>query len=197
MPDRLVIAITGASGAILGVRLLEVLRQRRAVETHLIISQTAQLTIRAETDYTVAQVEGLADVVHAPDDLSASIASGSFATRGMVIIPCSIKTLSAVANCYAADLIARAADVTLKERRPLVLVVRETPLHLGHLELMVRATQLGATIYPPMPAFYARPRSLDEMVDHIVGRVLAYLGIPNTLYTPWQGSSTGEPPPAP
>ncbi len=189
MPDRLVVAISGASGAILGVRLLEALAQRRVVETHLVISQAARLTIRAETHYSVAQVERLADVVYAPDDLGASIASGSFATRGMVVIPCSIKTLSAVANCYAADLIARAADVTLKERRPLVLVVRESPLHLGHLELMVRATQLGATIYPPMPAFYARPRSIDELVDHTVGRILAYLGIPNTLYTPWQGGA--------
>ncbi|MGC8879136.1 MAG: UbiX family flavin prenyltransferase [Anaerolineae bacterium] len=192
MPDRLVIGITGASGAILGVRLLEVLAARRAVETHLIISQAARLTIRAETRYTVAQVEALADMAYAPDDLGASIASGSFATRGMVIIPCSIKTLSAVTHSYAADLIARAADVTLKERRPLVLVVRESPLHLGHLQLMVQATQLGATIYPPMPAFYAHPRSIDEMVDHIVGRVLAYLGIPNTLYAPWQGRA-GEP----
>jgi 4-hydroxy-3-polyprenylbenzoate decarboxylase len=192
MPDRLVIGISGASGAILGVRLLEVLAQRRAVETHLIISQAARLTIRAETRYTIAQVEGLADVAYAADDLGASIASGSFATRGMVIIPCSIKTLSAVAHSYAADLIARAADVTLKERRPLVLVVRESPFHLGHLQLMVQATQLGATIYPPMPAFYAHPRSIDEMVDHIVGRVLAYLGIPNTLYAPWQDRA-GEP----
>jgi 4-hydroxy-3-polyprenylbenzoate decarboxylase len=189
MPDRLVVGISGASGAILGIRLLEVLAVCRAVETHLIISPAARRTIRIETDYTVAEVERLADVVYAPDDLAAAIASGSFATRGMVIIPCSIKTLRAVAHCYAADLIARAADVTLKERRPLVLVVRESPLHLGHLQLMVQATQLGATIYPPMPAFYARPRSFDEMVDHLVGRILAYLGIANTLYHAWQGDA--------
>ncbi|PWH13440.1 MAG: 3-octaprenyl-4-hydroxybenzoate carboxy-lyase [Ardenticatenia bacterium] len=189
MPDRLVVGISGASGAILGIRLLEVLAAHRAVETHLVISPAARHTIRLETDYTVAAVERLADVVYAPDDLGAAIASGSFATRGMVIIPCSIKTLSAVAHCYAADLIARAADVTLKERRPLVLVVRESPLHLGHLQLMVQATQLGATIYPPMPAFYARPRTLDELVDHLVGRILAYLGIANTLYPVWQGDA--------
>lgn len=193
MAERLVVAISGASGAILGVRLLEVLAQRRTLETHLVISQAARRTIRLETDYTVAQVERLADVVYAPDDLGAAIASGSFATRGMVVIPCSIKTLSAVAHCYAADLIARAADVTLKERRPLVLVVRESPLHLGHLRLMVQATRLGATIYPPLPAFYARPRSLDAIVDQFVGRLLAYLGIANTLYTPWQGDA-GAPP---
>lgn len=193
MPERLIVAISGASGAILGVRLLECLAQLRTVETHLVISQAARHTIRLETDYSVAAVERLADVVYAPDDMGAAIASGSFATRGMVIIPCSIKTLSAVAHSYAADLIARAADVTLKERRPLVLVVRESPLHLGHLQLMVQATQLGATIYPPMPAFYARPRSLDAMVDQFVGRVLAYLGIPNTLYIPWQGDSGGAP----
>jgi len=191
MTTRLVVGITGASGAILGVRLLEVLAGRRDVETHLVISAAAQRTIQAETDYTPLQVKALAHFAYDPDDIGASIASGSFQTHGMVIIPCSIKTLSAVANCYAADLISRAADVTLKERRPLVLVVRESPLHLGHLRQMVRATQLGATIYPPVPAFYASPRSVDDVVNHIVGRILAYTGFPNELYTPWQGTVGG------
>ncbi len=192
LPDRLVVGITGASGAILGVRLLEVLAQQGGVETHLIISKAAQLTIRSETKYTVPEIEGLADVVYAPNDIGASIASGSFHTRGMVIIPCSIKTLSAVAHSYADNLVSRAADVTLKEKRPLVLVVRESPLHLGHLRLMVQAAKLGATIYPPVPAFYTCPRSIEDIVDNIVGRVLAHLGFPNELYTPWKGITGGD-----
>lgn len=184
---RLIIGISGASGAVLGVRLLEVLAQIDTIETHLIISQAARITISDETGRSVKQVEALADVVYNPQDVGAAIASGSFPTDGMVIIPCSIKTLSAVAHCYASNLLARAADVTLKEGRPLLLVVRETPLHLGHLRLMVQAAEMGAIIFPPVPAFYARLSSMDEMVDNTVGRILARLGIDNTLFMQWQG----------
>jgi 4-hydroxy-3-polyprenylbenzoate decarboxylase len=184
---RLVIGISGASGAVLGVRLLEVLAQTDAVETHLVVSPAARITISDETDHTLKDVEAMANVIYNPRDVGAAIASGSFHTDGMVVIPCSIKTLSAVANCYASDLLARAADVTLKEGRPLMLVVREAPLHLGHLRLMVQAAEMGAVIFPPVPAFYARLSSIDEMLDNTVGRVLARLGIDNELYTRWQG----------
>ncbi len=187
-PPRLVVAITGASGVILGIRLLEKVR-RLGVETHLVLSPAGRVTIAQETDYKVSDVLALADVTYNHADIGAAIASGSFATMGMVIIPCSIKTLSAVANSYADDLIARAADVTLKEGRPLVLVVRETPLHRGHLRLMSLAAEAGAVIFPPVPAFYARPASVDEVVDNTVGRVLARLGIENTGYQEWKGLS--------
>lgn len=181
------VGISGASGAIYGIRLLEVLAKRSDVETHLVITQAASLIISHEADRSVAEVEELADVAHRPDDLAAPIASGSFAADGMVIVPCSIKTLSAVANSYATDLLKRAADVTLKERRPMVLVVRETPFHLGHLDLMVRATQIGATILPPIPAFYSHPRTIADLVNETLGRVLSHLGVENDLYTPWRG----------
>jgi len=184
---RLVVGMSGASGAVLGIRLLEVLAQTGAVETHLVISPAARITITDETGRSVKEVEALADVVYSPQDVGAAIASGSFHTDGMVIIPCSIKTLSAVAQCYAGELLSRAADVTLKEGRPLLLVVRETPLHLGHLRLMVQAAEMGAVIFPPVPAFYARLSSIQEMVDNTVGRVLARLGIDNELYMRWQG----------
>ena len=183
---RLTIGISGASGAIYGIRLLEVLAQRPEIETHLVITQTARLVIAQEVDRTVTQVESLADYAYAPGDLTASIASGSFATSGMVIAPCSIKTLSAVANSYAADLVSRAADVTLKEGRPLALLVRETPLHLVHLRLMAQAAEAGAIIFPPVPAFYGRPQTVAEIVDGTVGRVLARLGLENELYTRWE-----------
>ena len=191
-PKRLVVGITGASGAVLGVRLLEVLAQSDAVETHLVISPAARITLRNETGRSVKEVEALAGVVYKPHDVGAAIASGSFPTDGMVIIPCSVKTLSAVAHCYASDLLSRAADVMLKEGRPLLLVVRETPLHLGHLRLMVQAAELGAVIFPPVPAFYARPSSIDEMVDNTIGRVLARLGIENELYRRWQGAGRDD-----
>ena len=184
---RLIVGISGASGAIYGIRLLQVLAECPEIETHLVVSQAARLIVAHETDRTVAQVEALADHAYAPDDLAAPIASGSFATSGMVIAPCSVKTLSAVANSYAADLLSRAADVTLKEGRPLVLVVRETPLHLGHLRLAVRAAEIGAVIFPPVPAFYGRPQTVAELVDGTVGRVLARLGVENELYTRWGG----------
>lgn len=183
---RVVVGISGASGAIYGIRTLEILAERWDVETHLVISRAARLIIARETDRTVGAVEQMADVAYDPDDLAAPIASGSFATAGMLIAPCSMKTLSAVANSYAANLIRRAADVTLKERRRLVLLVRETPLHLGHLRLMARATEIGATILPPIPAFYGHPQTIDDLVDETLGRVLAHLGVENDLYTRWE-----------
>jgi flavin prenyltransferase len=184
---RLVVGITGASGAILGIRLLEAL-QTTAIETHLVVSTAAQTTIQQETNRQVADVRALAQFSYDIDDVGAAIASGSFATAGMVVMPCSIKTLSSVANAYSADLLSRAADVTLKEGRPLILVVRETPLHRGHLSLMDLAAQAGAVIFPPVPAFYARPKSVDEIINQIVGRVLARLGVENHLYPQWNGS---------
>lgn len=187
MSKRLVVGITGASGVIYGIRLLEVLRANDEVETHLVISPAAKATIAQETDWKVSAVEALADAVYDTRDIGAAIASGSFATVGMVIIPCSIKTLSAVAHSYSADLISRAADVTLKEGRPLVLVVRETPLHLGHLRLMARAAEIGAVIFPPVPAWYGRPKTLDDVINGTVGRVLLRLGFDNDLYTRWLG----------
>jgi 4-hydroxy-3-polyprenylbenzoate decarboxylase len=164
---RLVVGLSGASGVILGIRTLEVLRQTE-IETHLIISPAARATIAEETD------------------IGAAIASGSFATLGMIVIPCSIKTLSAVANSFASDLLSRAADVTLKEGRPLILVVRETPLHSGHLRLMSMAAQAGSVIYPPVPAFYTRPASMADIIDDTVGRVLARIGIENDIYSKWK-----------
>lgn len=184
---RLVVGISGASGAVYGIRLLSVLAERPDIETHLVVSRAAGLIIARESERTVKEIEQLADVAYRPDNLAAPIASGSFRTDGMVIAPCSIKTLSAVANSYAADLIRRAADVTLKERRPLVLLVRETPLHLGHLRLMSQATEIGATVLPPIPAFYGHPQTIDDLVDETLGRVLSHLGVDNDLYTRWQG----------
>jgi 4-hydroxy-3-polyprenylbenzoate decarboxylase len=184
---RLIIGISGASGAIYGIRLLALLAQRPDVETHLVVSRAARLVIAREVEQTVDEIEALADVAYHPDDLAAPISSGSFTTHGMVVAPCSIKTLSAVANSYAANLIRRAADVTLKEHRPLVLVVRETPLHLGHLRLMVRAAEIGATILPPIPAFYGHPQTIDDLIDETLGRVLSHLGVQNELYTHWEG----------
>lgn len=184
---RLVVGITGASGVILGIRLLQVAREARLAETHLVVSAAGKATIAQETDWKVSDVEALADEAYDARDVGAAIASGSFVTAGMVIIPCSVKTLSAVANSYGADLVARAADVTLKEGRPLALVFRETPLHLGHIKLMERAAEIGAVIVPPVPAFYPRPQTVDELVDNIVGRVLLRLGIENDLYHEWVG----------
>mgnify|MGYP001082262038 FL=1 len=181
------VGITGASGAILGIRLLQALPPL-GIESHLVLSPAAQATIAQETNWEVSQVQALASVSYNTQDIGAAIASGSYATRGMVIIPCSIKTLSAVANSYTDNLLTRAADVTLKEGRPLLLVVRETPLHRGHLRLMDLAARAGAVIFPPVPAFYTRPQTVDEMVDNTVGRILARLGIANTGYSVWQGN---------
>jgi 4-hydroxy-3-polyprenylbenzoate decarboxylase len=184
---RLIVGISGASGVILGIRLLEVAHEM-GIETHLIMSPAARATIAQETDWKVSDVAALASVNHNYADIGASIASGSFPTLGMVVIPCSIKTLSAVANANSGDLLSRAADVTLKEGRPLVLVVRETPLHRGHIRLMDMAAEAGAVIFPPVPAFYTRPHSLDDLIDNTVGRVLARMGIENDRYKQWQGA---------
>jgi 4-hydroxy-3-polyprenylbenzoate decarboxylase len=185
MPGRVIVAITGASGAIYGIRALEILHGLN-IETHLILSTTAKVTIQHETQLLVSDVEALAGIVYDHLDLTAPISSGSYPVQGMIIVPCSIKTLSAVANSYAADLIARAADVCLKEGRPLVLMVRETPLHRGHLDLMVKATEMGAIIFPPVPAFYGHPNTIDDLVNASVGRALARLGIDNQAYPRWK-----------
>ena len=184
---RMVIAITGASGAIYGIRALEILRERPEVETHLVISDSGRATITQETRRSLDEVRSLADVVHPFRELGASIASGSFRTDGMLVAPCSIRTLSAIANCATGDLVSRAADVVLKERRRLVLLVRETPLHAGHLRLMLQATENGAIVMPPVPAFYAEPASIEELVDHTVGRALDLLGIDTELVNRWAG----------
>ena len=190
-PRRLIVGITGASGAILGIRLLEIL-QPTQIETHLVLSDSARLTIIHESDRDLDEIQSLADRCYAFKDIGAAIASGSFSTMGMVIIPCSIKTLSAVANSYSDDLISRAADVTLKEGRPLVLVVREAPLHSGHLRLMSQAALSGAVIFPPVPAFYMQPHSVDEIIDNTVGRILARLGVENHLFQEWNAQSEKE-----
>ena len=192
MTKRLVVGISGSSGAILGIRLLQAL-QGGDIETHLVITPSARLTIEQETSYTVSQVQALAHRHYSPRDIGATIASGSFDTLGMVVIPCSIKSLSAIANSYSEDLLTRAADVTLKEGRPLLLVVRETPLHRGHIRLMDLAARAGAVLFPPVPAFYARPQSVDELVDALVGRVLRRMGIENPMYRPWQGLDKDAP----
>ena len=181
---RLVVGISGASGVALGIRMLDYLKTR-ALETHLVISPSARRTISQETDWAFEDVVKLADKYYNFTDIGAEIASGSFNTSGMVVMPCSIKTLSAVANSYSQDLLSRAADVNLKEGRPLLLVVRESPLHSGHLRNMSLAAEAGAVIFPPVPAFYTRPGSIEEIIDNIVGRVLARLGIENELYARW------------
>jgi 4-hydroxy-3-polyprenylbenzoate decarboxylase len=186
-PQRLIVAISGASGVIYGIRLLEALRQAGAVETHLIVTDSGKITIAQETAWKIGDVEALADVVHKANDVGASIASGSFVTMGMVVVPCSIKSLSNIAHSHTADLLARAADVQLKEGRPLLLVVRETPLHLGHLRLMVQAAEIGATLMPPTPAFYSKPQTVDDIVNGTVGRILLRLGIDNDLTFEWPG----------
>ena len=190
-PRRLIVAITGASGAVLGVRLLERLREFD-VETHLVISAWGARTLEHETPYPVAQVRRLADVVHKPGDQGATISSGSFRTDGMIIAPCSVKTLAAIAGGYADDLVARAADVVLKERRRLVLVVREAPLSEIHLENMLKLARMGASIVPPVPAFYTRPKTLEDAVDHIVTRVLDQVGLHSEQTPRWDGNLTGR-----
>ncbi len=187
MPQRLIVAITGASGVIYGIRMLEALRRKAEIETHLVMSPAARATIAAETSLTPRDVEKLASVVHPNANIGATIASGSFETLGMVVAPCSIKTLSAIANCYSADLISRAADVQLKEGRPVLLLVRETPLHRGHLRLMQMAAENGAIVMPPAPAFYTRPQTVDDIVNSTVGRALARIGIRNDFVQEWGG----------
>jgi len=185
----LVVGITGASGVIYGVEILRALKTLE-VPTHLIITDAGARTLILETEIALAEIKALADVVHSNRDIAASISSGSFLTRGMIVAPCSIKTLSSIANSYDANLVARAADVTLKERRPLVLMVRETPLHKGHLDLMTRAADYGATILPPMPAFYHKPQILQDIVDQGVARALDQLGITHSLFPRWDDQNT-------
>lgn len=184
--------MTGATGAVLGIRLLQHLREQPEVETHLVMSRWARATIELETDWTAREVAKLADVVHGPDDQAASISSGSFRTDGMIVTPCSAKTLAAIRAGYGSDLIARAADVALKERRRLVLVVRETPLSPVHLENMLDLARMGVTILPPMPAFYNRPTSLDDVVDHIVARVMDQFGLDSERAVRWEGPTTAR-----
>jgi 4-hydroxy-3-polyprenylbenzoate decarboxylase len=187
---RLIIGMSGASGQIYGIRMLEVLRAAGEVETHLVMTQSARITIAQETDWEPRDVEALADVSYRPGDIGAAIASGSFPVAGMVVVPCSIKSLSAIAHSYTDELLSRAADVQLKEGRPVLLMVREAPLHLGHLELMVQAARIGCVIFPPVPAFYSRPSSVDELIDGTVGRMLARMGFDNELYYRWTGTRT-------
>ncbi len=188
---QLIIGISGATGVIYGIRLLEILRTIDDIEVHLIITSAARQTIVYETDYTVAQVSSLASYVYNNHDIGASIASGSFRTAGMVVAPCSIKTLSGIANSYADNLLVRAADVVLKERRRLVLLIRETPLHLGHLRLMTSAAESGAVLMPPLPAFYTRPQTLDEIINQTVGRILDQFDIETDLFPRWKGLREG------
>jgi len=189
---RIAVGISGASGAIYGIRFLELLRGLPGVESHLIVSDAARRTIVEETDHAPRDVEALATRRYSNKDIGATLASGSFKTAGMVVVPCSIKTAAAIAHCLADTLIARAADVTLKEGRPLILVVRESPLHLGHLRVLTALAEMGAVILPPMPAFYNRPKQIDDLVTHTLARVLDRLGLPHTLVPEWQGTA---PPP--
>ena len=185
---RLIVAITGASGAIYGVRLLEALRATPKVEVHLVMSKTGRLTVALETGRKVREVEKLAHHVHRDQDLAASISSGSYKTAGMIVAPCSMKTLSGIVNSYSDNLVVRAADVVLKERRKLVLMPRETPLHVGHCRLLLQAAEMGAIIAPPMPAFYGAPRTLEEAIDHSIGRVLDLFDIESGLVRRWSGT---------
>lgn len=182
---RLVVGISGASGIVYGVRLLEALRAS-GVETHLVMTRSAQLTLAYELPMKLADVQALADVVHRNENVGASISSGSFATLGMIVAPCSIRSLAEIASSVTSSLLTRAADVVLKERRRLVLLVRETPLHLGHLRRMTEATEMGAIVMPPVPAFYSRPSTIDDIVNHTVGRALDLFGISNALVHRWQ-----------
>jgi 4-hydroxy-3-polyprenylbenzoate decarboxylase len=185
--ERLIVALSGASGPIYGVRLLEALREHTDFEVHLILSKGAAATVEYELERSPDSVLELADVVHEERNLAAALASGTFVTRGMIVAPCSVKTLSGIATSFNDNLIVRAADVCLKERRPLVLVVRETPLHLGHLRLMQQVTEAGAVVLPPVPGFYAKPASIDELVDHTVMKALDQLGVHLDLVPRWEG----------
>jgi 4-hydroxy-3-polyprenylbenzoate decarboxylase len=187
IPRRLVIAITGATGSIYGIRLLEVLRDMPGIETHLMLSEAGVLNLHQELDMNRKDAEAIADVVHNVRDIGASIASGSFQSDGMIVAPCSMKTLAAVAHGLSDNLISRAADVVLKERRRLVLMVRETPFNLAHLRNMTAVTEMGGIIFPPLPGFYQRPQSIIEMVDHTVGRVLDLYGVAHSLTPRWSG----------
>lgn len=182
---RLIIGITGASGVIYGIRLLEVLSKTEGVETHLIVSEAGEMNIEYETDWGVEDVKALANFCYDIRDLGASPSSGSFKRDGMIVAPCTVKTMSALANSYAENLLIRAGDVTLKERKKLVLLVRETPLHIGHIRNMERLTEMGAIIMPPVPAFYHRPKTIEDVIDHNIGKLLDIFGIEHNLFQRW------------
>ncbi len=186
MSKRIVIGMSGASGIIYGVRMLEYLKDTE-YETHLILSEAGKLNINIETDYTPEEVEAMADVTYDHKNVAAGPASGSFLTEGMVVVPCTIKSLSGIANAYTENLLVRAADVTLKEKRKLVLVVRETPFHKGHLRLMSQAADMGAHILPPVPSFYHFPKTIDDIIDQSIGKVFDYMGIKHDLFRRWDG----------
>jgi len=188
---RLIIGMSGASGLVYGIRLLEVLRNEPEIETHLVMTSSARLNIALETEYDPEAVSALADVVYSNKDMAAAIASGSFRTEGMIVAPCSMKSLSAIVNAYADNLLVRAADVILKEQRKLVLMPRESPLHAGHCELLLKACRLGAVVAPPMPALYIKPKTVAELVDHSVGRVLDLFDIDPGIVRRWQGGRKG------
>ena len=190
----LIIGITGASGVIYGIRLLEVLSGMKEVETHLVISEAGELNIRLETDWKIEEIRAMASFSYAISDIAAPIASGSFKRDGMIIAPCTVKTMSALANSYAENLLTRAADVTLKEGRKLVLLVRETPLHIGHIRNMEKLSEMGAIIMPPVPAFYHRPRTIEDIIDYTIGKALDIFGIEHNLFQRWSGlASEGTP----
>jgi flavin prenyltransferase len=191
-PRRVIVAITGASGAIYGIRLLHALRRLGGVESHLLVSGAGWLNLQHELQLTKDDVHPLADVVHSARDIGASVASGSFVTHGMVVAPCSMKTLASIAHGLSDNLVSRAADVTLKERRRLVLMVRETPLNLAHLRNMTAVTEMGGVVFPPVPAFYSKPASIDEMVDHTVARVVDLLELGPALAPQWEGMNGAE-----
>ena len=184
MAKRIVIGISGASGVIYGVRMLELLKETD-FETHLIVSDSGRLNIEIETGYKPRNVEAMADFVYDHKDMAASLSSGSFLTEGMVVVPCTIKSLSGIANSYNENLLVRAADVTLKEKRKLVLVVRETPLNIGHLRLMTLAAEMGAHLLPPVPSFYHRPKTIEDIIDQTIGKIFDYLGIEHDLFKRW------------
>ncbi|MEO6913466.1 MAG: UbiX family flavin prenyltransferase [Candidatus Baltobacteraceae bacterium] len=184
--QRIVVGISGASGSVYGYTALQALREIGGIETHLVLSDAAKRTIELETELSPGDFEALADVVYRDDDLAAAISSGSFLTDGMVVIPCSMKSASAIAHSLNGNLLVRAADVCLKERRKVVLVVRETPLHLGHLRTMTQLTEMGAVLLPPIPAMYAKPKTVEDIIAHTVGKVLDQFGIPNELFNRWR-----------
>jgi 4-hydroxy-3-polyprenylbenzoate decarboxylase len=192
MPKRIVVGISGASGVTYGIRLLSALKETD-YETHLIISKSGELNIEIETDYDPADVKTMADYVYDHKNVAASLASGSFLTAGMVVVPCTVKTLSGIANSYNENLLVRAADVTLKERRKLVLVVRETPLHKGHLRLMTMAADMGAHILPPVPSFYHMPKTIDDIIDQTIGKIFDFMGIEHDLFRRWGDNSKNHP----
>lgn len=186
MKRRIIIGITGASGVIYGVKILSLLKEMKDIETHLIMSESGKRNIEIETEYKAEDVAAMADAVYNDRDMGAALASGSFLTDGMVVIPCTVKTLSGIANSYTANLLVRAADVTLKEKRKLVLVVRETPLHKGHLRLMTMAADIGAHILPPVPSFYHQPKTIDDIINQTIGKIFDYFRIEHNLFKRWK-----------